>query len=537
MSKLLKHCFMFTIAGLLLAHTLMGGDGINGNLVTAQWLKQHLNDSNLLLLDASPVPVYAVNHIPGAVSVNIFALYGREEASLADTEKLLQSWGVSPGKRIVMYDQGGSMMATRVFFSLYSHGFPAEDLLILDGGFFQWQQRGLPLTKESTPVAKLGAFQIQRQNKEDKAELPEVLTASGDPTHNVLLDALDPDWYFGEVLALTKPGHIPHGILLPNADFYNSDRTFKSPEEITRMLAYFHVRPEQQIYTYCGGGVAASVPWFALKFILNYPAVKLYTGSELDWLSDERELPYWTYDAPFLMRESNWLQFWSGQMPRAVGIAHVSIVDVRPGEAFRQGHVPFASNVPREVFQSSTTNPGKLAETLGQAGVNASDEAIVISGAGLTPDAALAFVVLEKLGQKRVSVLMDSMDEWAHRGFSVTKEATAAGSSTYRGDLRQDILIADANSTRGVYPKVFIASGKDVPEKAPDGTVIHVAYTDLLNSDGTPKPARDIWKTLVKAGVPRYAELVCIADDPGEAAVNYFVLKLMGYPDVKLLAR
>jgi hypothetical protein len=39
----------------------------------------------------------------------------------------------------------------------------------------------------------------------------------------------------------------------------------------------------------------------------------------------------------------------------------------------------------------------------------------------------------------------------------------------------------------------------------------------------------------VKAGVPRSAELVCVADDPGEAAVNYFILKLMGYPDVKVL--
>jgi thiosulfate/3-mercaptopyruvate sulfurtransferase len=40
---------------------------------------------------------------------------------------------------------------------------------------------------------------------------------------------------------------------------------------------------------------------------------------------------------------------------------------------------------------------------------------------------------------------------------------------------------------------------------------------------------------LVKAGVPRYAELVSFSDDPGEAAANYLILKLMGYPDVKVL--
>ena len=64
--------------------------------------------------------------------------------------------------------------------------------------------------------------------------------------------------------------------------------------------------------------------------------------------------------------------------------------------------------------------------------------------------------------------------------------------------------------------------------------MVHVPYTDLLNADGTPKAAKDIWTILTKAGVPRYAELVCFSDDPGEAAVNYFILKLMGYPDVKV---
>ena len=65
--------------------------------------------------------------------------------------------------------------------------------------------------------------------------------------------------------------------------------------------------------------------------------------------------------------------------------------------------------------------------------------------------------------------------------------------------------------------------------------VVHVPYTDLLKPDGTPKAAKDIWAALTKAGVPRYAEIVTFSDDPGEAAVNYYLLKLMGYPDVKAL--
>ena len=546
MSKALRYCFLLAVAGWLLpAQPSVADEGVTGNLVTVNWLENHLKSADVLILDAAPPQVHAVNHIPGAVNVDLYT-YVVREMPVAAMEKMYQSWGVSPGKTIVVYDQGGNMMATRLFFSLYADGFPASRLFILDGGLFKWQEKGFPVTKDSTQAPTPGSFTIRTRNEDAQANLPEFLTASGDSVHNVLVEALGADWHFGEVHAFDRAGHVPTGILAPSADFYNPDRTFKSPEEMRRMLTYLGIRPEQQIYTYCGAGVAASVPYFALKFILKYPKVKLYSDSEMGWLSDERELPYWTYDAPFLMREASWLQFWGGPRTRMVGRINVSIVDVRPVGAFGQGHVPFALNIPAEVFKGNITSPEKLVAILGPAGVDASHEAVVVSGGGLTTDSALAFVLLEKLGQKKVSILMDSMDKWTKLGFGVTKDATVVGPrkgpidlsippTTYAVNVRKDVIITDAKNTQGLYPKVFIASGKNVPAKAPDGKVVHVPYSDLLNADGTPKAAKDIWNILVKAGVPRYAEMVCFSDDPGEAATNYYVLKLMGYPDIKVL--
>jgi thiosulfate/3-mercaptopyruvate sulfurtransferase len=551
MLKVSRVCFLLAVAAclLLVAPLSMAAEGIRGNLVDVHWLEDHLKDAGVLILDASPTQIYAQKHIPGAVGADMFAFlitYGIGETPVADTERLYQSWGISPGKKIVICDQGGGMMATRLLFSLAYHGFPARDLLILDGGLSKWEEQGLPVTKDIAAPPKIGSFKIMKLNEEVRVRLPEFLTATGDPVNNALVEGLGANWHFGDVRAFNKAGHIPNGIMLPSADFYNADKTFKSPDEVRRMLAYLHVRPEQQIYTYCGGGVAASVPFFVLKFIVGYPKVKLYTESEMGWVSDERDLPYWTYDAPFLMRDTHWLQFWGGQMIRMYGSAHVSIVDVRPADAFNQGHVPFALNIPADVFKSNIANPSKLAEILGAAGVDASHEAVVISGAGMTKDSALAFVMLEKLGQKKVSLFVDSMDQWAKLGFAVKKDATVVGlpkvphdlsipTTAYPANFRKDVIITDAKSTQGIYPKIFIASGKDVPAKAQDGIVVHVPYTDLLNADGTPKAAKDIWNILAKAGVPRYAELVCFSDDPGEAAANYFVLKMMGYPDIKVL--
>lgn len=542
----MKYRFLLVVTGcLLLVHPSMAAEGITGNLVNVDWLEKNLKNTDVLVLDASPGQIYTAKHISGAVSVNLFT-YGGLEMPVDEMEKLYQSWGISPGKKLVLYDQGGTFWATRLFFSLYYHGFPSKNIFVLDGGLSKWQAQGLPVTKDGTPAPMKGSFKINKTNEDVRVRLPEFLAASGDPVNNVLLEALGADWHFGEVLAFDKAGHIPNANMLPSADFYNPDKTFKSADDIRKMLAYLGIRPEQQIYSHCGGGVSASVPFFALKLLLNYPRVKLYQESQMGWLNDERELPYWTYDEPFLMRGTNWLQSWGGKMMRMYGIAQVSIVDLRSADAFNKGHVPFALNIPADLFKSHINDPGKLAKILGPAGINASHEAVVISGAGLTKESALAFVMLEKLGQKKVSVFMDSINKWVQLGFAVTKDSTVVGPkkvpydlsippTNYSGNFRKDVIIADQKSTQGLYPKVFIASGKNVPAKGQDGKTVHVPYTDLLGANGTPKAAKDIWNILSRAGVPRYAELVCFSDDPGEAAVNYFILKLMGYPDIKVL--
>ena len=542
--NVLRYCSLF-VCCLLLARPLMAQEGIKGNLVNVQWLEKNLKNADVVILDASSPKTYATQHISGALNVDIYA-YGIQEMPAAATQQLYQSWGVSSGKRIIIYDEGASMNATSIFFAIYYDGFPVKNLFILDGGLSKWQEVGLPVTNEPSSPPKKGTFTITKVKEDARVRLPEVLNASGDPEKNALVEALGANWHFGELQVFDRPGHIPNGILLPSTDFYNSDKTFKSPEEIEKMLNYVGVTPDQQIITYCGGGVAACVPFFAIKFVLNYPKVKLYKESEMGWLKDERRLPYWTYDAPSLTRETNWLQIWGGQMLRMYGGAKISVVDVRPADAYNQGHLPFSLNIPAEAFKSNVNNPDKLAEILGPAGVDASHEAVVISGAGLTKESALAFVLLERLGQKKVSVFMDSIGQWTRPNFAVTKEATVVGTkkspmdlsippTKYSGKFRKDVIVTDPKSTQGLYPKVFIASGKEAPAKVPDGKVVHVQYTDLLNADGTPKAAKDIWNILAKAGVPRYAELVCFSDDPGEAAVNYFILKLMGYPDIKVM--
>ena len=541
-----RYRFLLAVAVcLLLAKPLLAAEGIKGNLVSVQWLEKNLNRDDVLLLEASFGQMNSGRHIPGAVNVDLVSFGGREIPA-AEMERRIQSWGVSAGKKVVIYDQGGTNIATSLFFDLYYHGFPADDLFILDGGIAKWQATGGAVTKDPSPAPKPGTFRVAKLREEVRVRLPEFLVASGDPANNALVEALEPSYHFGGAKFFDRAGHVPNAIMVPSADFYNADKTFKSAEEIRQMLTYLGVKPEQQVHTHCGGGIAASLPFFTMKFMLNYPKVKLYKESQLEWLRDERGLPYWTYDAPHMLREKNWLASWGHPMLRSFGVAKLSVVDVRSAESYKQGHVPYAVNIPADVFRRHLAAPWKLAEVLGAAGVDAAYEAVIVSEGGLNASSALAFLLLEKLGQKKIAVLMDSVEDWGFGGFPLAKEATTVGPrkspqdlavpvTTYPASARPGILTSNPQSTQGQYPRVYLASGKTLPAKAQDGKTIHVPYTNLLNPDGTPKAAKDVWNILVKAGLPRYAEIICFADDPGEAAANYFILKLMGYPDVKVL--
>jgi thiosulfate/3-mercaptopyruvate sulfurtransferase len=527
----------------LAALAALAVEGIEGRRVGPQWLAGKVGGADLLLLDASMPQQHAAGHIPGAVSASVFGIAGRELPP-SEMERRIRAWGVSPGRKIVVYDEGGSWLAPRLFHDLHYHGVPLEDLYFLDGGLHQWKAAGKPVTTEPTPRPAEGSFRVVRVLDELRVRLPEFINASGDPANHAIVDALDPPYYYGGAKFFDRAGHIPNAKLWPAADFFHADsKTFKSPDEIRRMLAHHAIAPSHTVHVYCGGGGAAAVPLFALKVLLGRDKVKLYDGSQREWLADERGLPLWTYPAPALLRRAVWLDGWASPMLRMFGMAQISVLDVRSPEAYRQGHVPFALNVPAAVFRAHLREPVKLAELLGAAGVNAQHEAVLSTERGLTPDTALAWWMLDRLGQKKVSLLVESFDDWALGGLPIAREPTTVGTPKSPQDMAVPATAyragAAAPKPRSPYPTVYVAAGPQASARAPAGAaegakLVHLPYTDLVNADGSPKAAKDLWSLLAKAGVPRYAEIVVFSDQPGEAAVNLFVLRLMGFADVKV---
>lgn len=505
-----------------------------GPLVDAAWLREALAAGDVLVLDAQPAKLHEAGHIVGAVHVDLFS-YAADEADADTAQRRIRAWGVSPQTRVVIYDQGASYLGPRLFYELLYRGHPLERLHLLDGGLAQWRAAGLPLTRDRTAPPPAGTFRVAHR-ADVRAELPAVLAAAADPRGHALVDALEPAMYYGATKFFDRAGHLPHAISWPTAEFFNADKTFKSADAMRAMARHLGVRPDQSITSYCGGGIAAAVPFFALRLIAGYPDVKLFVGSQLAWVRDPRELPLWTYAAPHESRTVPWLAAWTNPMLRAYGVTRLNIVDVRTAEAYAAGHIPAARNVPAAELGATLQQPEALRARLAAEGIEPAHETVIVSERGVDRAAALAFIALQAIGLPQVSIVAPGMEDWALRGLPVTRQAAAPAPADRVADrgraVRTTLAEAPAQS-----PRVYIASGAAAPTDALPGGAIHLPASRLVDADGAVRPAGALWAAIAQAGVPRHAQLVFVADDPGDAAINYYVFRLMGYPDLRVLSR
>jgi thiosulfate/3-mercaptopyruvate sulfurtransferase len=366
----------------------------------------------------------------------------------------------------------------------------------------------------------------------------EFLAASADPTRHVMLEALPPEYFYGGIGWFDRPGHVPHATLWPAEDFFNADKTFRHADELQRVATHLGITPAQQVLSYCGGGGAAAVPFFALRFLLGHEDVRLFVESQRGWLQDPRELPVWHYAEPQRLRDAPWLATWAGAMLRGFGLSKVTVVDLRPREAFATGHVPQALNLPLAELHALRHEPEALASMLGRAGLDSSHEAVVLSArGGLDGDAALGALLLERAGQRRVSVYAGTLDSWVDGGRELARPASppatvrASAYAAYAPRTRPLLVRVAPEAT--ALPSVWISATEAAPAGlAPDGSAwLHLPVPALLTATSRPRPASEIWAELDR----RHARVMLRGDDEAalaEAARLRVVLAMMGWREL-----
>lgn len=262
-------------------------------------------DSLAALMARGPVTVidvrqqwtdYLLNHLPDAewADAETFrATKGGLPFQLLPDQQyrdLFQRLGVAAGTPVVIYSAGeaNDIDATFVAWLLSAAGH--ANVRVLDGGYARWvlDNRTLGRTyPRITPGAALAAG-----FHPEAAALADVQAAvAGNGT--VLVDARNAQQFAGSAGAQRRRGHIPGAIDHPWAsDLETRDLAlvWKSPEALRASYASQGITPEKRIIVYCNTGTEASHLWFALRAILHYPDVRIYTGAWSEW-AERDDLP------------------------------------------------------------------------------------------------------------------------------------------------------------------------------------------------------------------------------------------------------
>ncbi len=276
-------------------------------LVQTEWLAEHLHDPDVRVVDirgyvkkrelgngrqeAEYLPArdeYEEAHLPKAVYVDwtrdITDPDDPVPAQVASPDRfaaLMGSLGIGDDIHVVVYDHAGGQFATRLWWALTYYGH--DRVSVLDGGWKKWTTEGRPTTTE-VPAPAPATF-TPRPHPKRRVEVEGVLAASRGG-NAFILDARDVGQYTGAVArGEGRAGHVP-GAKHLHADTLLDPQTgtFRPDEELAEKLREAGVPEDKKepVVAYCNGGVAATVPLFALHR-LGYKNLANYDGSWNEW--------------------------------------------------------------------------------------------------------------------------------------------------------------------------------------------------------------------------------------------------------------
>jgi thiosulfate/3-mercaptopyruvate sulfurtransferase len=234
-----------------------------------------------------------------------------------------------------------------------------------------------------------------------------------------------------------------------------------------------------------------------------------------------------------------------------VGARRPLLLDLRPPDEYATGHIPSAVHLDLWGVSLIDTDPAPLKafmwmieHVLALHGVDAATPVVVYDGqSGIR--AARAFWFLEYFGHPSVQLLDGGFGAWVAAGLPVTRDAAPPPQSEWTGtrqeqtiatwkDVRNalgrgDVLILDTR-TDGEYTGAAVRArrGGAVPG------AIHIEWTRNLTPSGDFKPAAELRRMYEDAGVTPDREVISYCQGGYRAAHSYVVLRLLGYPRVRL---
>jgi thiosulfate/3-mercaptopyruvate sulfurtransferase len=274
-------------------------------LVDTGWLAAHLDDPDIRVFDTTtklvPDPEleyrvegdqagWAAGHIPGAAYLNCqddLSITPHEfRFTLPEPEDFaarVGALGIGDDTRLVLYSRTQPFWSTRAWWSFHAMGF--ERAMVLDGGYNSWVGAGHPVSTDPSPMAP--ATFTARPRREVIYGKDDVLAVLDNPDVAVV-NALSAEQFSGTGgMTFGRPGRIANSVNVPYAQVCDMETgVFSDAETLRTMFGSAGATPDRKIVNYCGGGISATLGFFAQK-ALGYEDVALYDASMQEWGKDD----------------------------------------------------------------------------------------------------------------------------------------------------------------------------------------------------------------------------------------------------------
>ena len=228
----------------------------------------------------------------------------------------------------------------------------------------------------------------------------------------------------------------------------------------------------------------------------------------------------------------------------------LAVMDLRPPEAYSNGHIPGARSF--DIFGISLidTRPEPLEaflwmiEHLVQAkGVN-NDSTVVVYDDTAGMRSARLFWFLEFFGHDDVHMLNGGYNAWRDAGLPVTQQAAVPKGGNFKRKLRHDRIATVGDVVERLHnPSAVIVDTRSDAEytgqlvRSKRGGAIpgavHLEWTNNLDARGFFKSAGELKKMYAERNITPDKEVVPHCQGAYRSAHTYLALRLIGYPNVR----
>ena len=240
------------------------------------------------------------------------------------------------------------------------------------------------------------------------------------------------------------------------------------------------------------------------------------------------------------------------------GNGDIRVVDIRPGAAYAENHIPGAVSAPYASWRGPANNPGKLPEltTLArlvqQLGIDYDTHAVVVSAGDTTTDfgaAARVYWTLKHLGLEKLSVLNGGMTSWGAAGLPQDQERPQVTASAFEPRVNTAILATQSDVLAQIdnpnarlvdaRPKAFFLGETKAPTASTPGTIrnaVNIEHSVWFKPNSTEVVSAEEAKAIAAERFPELVDDTIAFCNTGHwAATDWFALsELAGIPNVQM---